>query len=222
MSSARGVLITFEGIDGSGKTTVSRAVVAMLKNQFGPYEVKWSFEPNHPSYQAMLAHARSDEERLFLFLADRAKHYQSISASVLEGKIVVLDRYIDSTYAYIPRRLHRLFEDRGIDPYELIGISCSYLFPDATILLKVDPSVAYQRITQRDMLAEDYDMELLRSAHEYYTRLESMFPNRIIAIDTTHLSTDHVITMCAEIAARIVINKRGNTNDASGSHLEGT
>ena len=222
MSSARGVLITFEGIDGSGKTTVSRAVVAMLKNQFGPYEVKWSFEPNHPSYQAMLAHARSDEERLFLFLADRAKHYQSISASVLEGKIVVLDRYIDSTYAYIPRRLHRLFEDRGIDPYELIGISCSYLFPDATILLKVDPSVAYQRITQRDMLAEDYDMELLRSAHEYYTRLESMFPNRIIAIDTTHLSTDHVITMCAEIAARIVINKRGNTNDAARSHLEGT
>lgn len=177
------MLITFEGIDGSGKTTISRIVATALANRLGRQRVLWTNEPNSIAIRDLIRHARSEEERLFLYLTDRARHMTTI-LPVLNQSVVIIDRYIDSSYAYVSDDLERFVQEHGLDLFSVILMSCSWCLPDRTYLLDVPPEVAVSRQLERDGYV-DMNLELLRSARARYLLLANRFPDRITVVDAT-------------------------------------
>jgi dTMP kinase len=145
----RGLLITFEGIDGSGKTTQASRLAAAL----GPQRAILTKEPGGTNVGKMLRSILLDPElsldpkaELLLFLADRAQHLQSFIRPHLEsGKAVIIDRFIDATIAY---------QGFGLGhPLELINtihrMILGEMAPDRTFLFDIDPQMAQERIIRR-------------------------------------------------------------------------
>ena len=142
-----GLFITFEGIDGSGKTTaMERAAKDLTEEGFdvlttrepGATELGQKIREVLLSYEGEV----SDECEKFLFLADRAWHVDSVIRPALKaGKIVLCDRYIDSTLAY------QGF-GRGGNIAELEALNNSAtgnLKPDLTLLFDLDIETALER-----------------------------------------------------------------------------
>ncbi len=107
MKRSNGVFLTLEGIDGCGKTTQARILVGNLASRFGDDAVLWTKEPGgwtggEKIRDLLLKHGMQHPlSELFLFLADRCEHIREVVAPALEaGKIVVCERYTDSTLAY--------------------------------------------------------------------------------------------------------------------------
>lgn len=97
------MLVTFEGIDGIGKTYYSRKFVTALQIKYGKAKVILTHEPfGFPEIQKILfTHPLDKKTELLLFLALRNEHYLNIIRPALKCQtIVVCDRYIDSTVAY--------------------------------------------------------------------------------------------------------------------------
>jgi len=93
--------VTFEGIDGSGKTTVSRLVAESLRAK--GHTVYLTSEPTTTWLGDAVRHAYADDvgaiAESFLFLADRAAHLTDIRAHLQKGELVLCDRYADSAYS---------------------------------------------------------------------------------------------------------------------------
>lgn len=144
----KGLFITFEGIDGCGKTTQLLKVKEYLEKS--GYDVVVTREPGAlnigKKIRNILLHAEetvSDGCEMFLFLADRAQHVETfIKPAVEEGKIVLCDRHTDSTIAYQGY-------GRGQD-IELLrnlnNIAVNRLFPDLTLLYDVPVDIAQKRV----------------------------------------------------------------------------
>lgn len=155
----RGRLITLEGIDGSGKTTVARALAPRLAQVMPEMRFVFTAEPTGGRagrlLRESLARMAPDEassarrlEELFLFLADHADHLAGTVGPALDrGATIISDRYTDSTAAYQGVTL------RGVvpDPVEWIrGLYSPWnLLPDLTLLFAIDPSLALERIALR-------------------------------------------------------------------------
>ncbi|MEW5760194.1 MAG: dTMP kinase, partial [Candidatus Thermoplasmatota archaeon] len=97
------MFITVEGIDGCGKTTVSKALWKEL-NKIG-YKVAYTYEPTDSSIGNLIKKCCSSPfTEAFLFMADRAEHQKWIRKK-LEKSFVICDRYMDSTTAYQGEKL---------------------------------------------------------------------------------------------------------------------
>ena len=140
--SARGRLIAFEGIDGSGKSTQARRVAAARG-------ALATFEPGDTPLGAALRTAVLDATvpatplaEVLVMAADRAQHVASVIEPALSsGRDVVCDRYGGSTLAYQGY-------GRGValgDVATVVGIATGGLEPDVTVLLDVEPAVARER-----------------------------------------------------------------------------
>lgn len=144
----RGALIVIEGIDGTGKSTLARALAARLA-ALG-LEVVSSREPTDGPDGARIRAAAAAgrrlpaEEELSLFLSDRRAHVEQRIAPALErGAVVVLDRYYFSTAAYQGAR-----GAGGFD--ELIAANEAFAPPpDLLLLVALDPAIALGRIDAR-------------------------------------------------------------------------
>ncbi|HEC80858.1 MAG TPA: dTMP kinase, partial [Thermoplasmatales archaeon] len=94
--------VTFEGIDGSGKSTVSKGVYDWLKKE--GLDVVLTFEPTSgfigETVKRCVEENCSPVTTALLFIADRVEHCKKIRGWLSDGKIVLCDRYADSTYAY--------------------------------------------------------------------------------------------------------------------------
>ena len=165
------MFITFEGIEGSGKTTQQAAVARYLVASgyevvqtrepggtlFGQHIRQWLLDPNHS-----FAHMYTE---VLLFYADRLEHVQSVILPALQAKKVVLcDRYIDSTIAY-------QVGGRQI-PIALIDqlnqwVNCE---PDLTILLDLDPKEGISRAKNRASL-DRFEQESLA----FHTRVRDRY-----------------------------------------------
>ena len=154
------MFITFEGPDGSGKTTQSK----LLYKEFlgGGKNVIWTREPGGTDFgvnlrKILLEDSRlklAPEAELFLFAADRAQHITEIIRPALqEGKIVICDRYIDSTTAY--QAGGRGFSVELIE--RLNRDSTGGLLPDKTFLIDVPVEVGLQRATRQK--ADKFEQE---------------------------------------------------------------
>lgn len=147
---AKGKFITFEGIDGSGKTTVAKRVTEDLVKK--GYKVVYTFEPTDTwlGENVKSSHERevSPFTELLLFLADRASHTKQIREWLDDGTTVICDRYADSTYAYQAVALKEELEGLDVELVDwLIEISCPFIIePDLKVLLVVEPSIALKRI----------------------------------------------------------------------------
>jgi len=179
-----GRFITFEGIDGSGKSTAARLVADRLSRS---YKVWLTCEPT----KTWLGNAvrKSHEEPVspfteaFLFMADRATHCSEIKKKIEEGNIVISDRYADSSFAYQGVALESLIED----PIKFL-IDCHkpfWIVPDITFLLIAEPEFCLKRVTTRNNgLSKFEKIEYLRKVHNNYLKL-AQNEKRIRTIDAT-------------------------------------
>lgn len=150
-------LITFEGIEGSGKSTQIKLVAEYLDGQRIPFAV--TREPSGTGIGAKISDILFNREHdymcaeteLFLFCAARAQHVREIIAPALEqGKVVLCDRYSDATYAYQGA-------GRGLDSQfiKLVNDYSSMLVkPDLTLLFDLPVEVGLTRATERNNLLE--------------------------------------------------------------------
>jgi dTMP kinase len=177
------VFVTFEGADGSGKSTQAELLRAALAAE--GREVVLTREPggtelgerardlvlNGPQMGAWAEAA--------LFAASRAEHVEKVIRPALDrGATVVCDRYVDSSLAYqgIARGL-------GIDAVLQLNLAVTGgLLPDVTFLLLVDPGVAAARWTEADRLEQEGDV-LQAKVDAAYRELAERFPERIVPVD---------------------------------------
>jgi len=179
------VFVSFEGADGSGKSTQAELLHAALVGE--GRDVVVTREPrgtelgeavrtlvlNGPVMGAWAEAA--------LFAASRAEHVEAVIRPALErGAGVRCDRYLDSSLAYqgIARGL-------GIDAVLQLNLAVTGgLLPDVTFLLLLDPDVATGRHVDPDRLERE-GTELQAKVDAAYRKLAERFPDRIVTIDAT-------------------------------------
>ncbi len=191
----KGLLITLEGIDGSGKSTAAKHIAARLAETMSERRVVLTAEPTSGEVgkilRAELAKACGDGtkpsdakimQELFLFMADHAHHLTKTVLPALEtGAIVLSDRYADSTAAYQGVTL------RGIVPDPVSWIQSIYrpwnLRPDKTLFFVLEPHVALQRMQSRQGRQKFERLEFLRLVDENFRRMAALEPERFVQID---------------------------------------
>lgn len=181
------MLITIEGIDGSGKSTQSKELYEYLSFRLGPGRVVWTREPGDWERGELVRELllkgslEHDHSELYLFMVDRCEHVcRLIIPSMRKGMVVLCERYTDSTLAYqvwgrkMPyERVAQLFKWSGFPD------------PDLTLWLDISPESASRRImcrTGHDRI-ECGGIPFMRSVQKGYEELCKMFPERIKRID---------------------------------------
>jgi dTMP kinase len=179
------MLITLEGLDGSGKTTCRSA----LESAFPA--ITFTREPTESWYGDAVRQSINDDDadslaELFLYTADHAAHVtETIEPALDRGDTVVSDRYSDSRYAYQGATLDDRFEDamayiRSIhEPWTRP--------PDRTIYLDIDPQTAAERSGATNKFETAQALEPVR---DNYERLLAAEPNRFVRIDATQPEAD--------------------------------
>jgi dTMP kinase len=176
------MFITFEGIEGSGKTTQISRLKAWFESQ--GQSVITTKEPGGTALGQTIRQLILDpgtqftnpHTELLLFYADRLEHISSVIQPALDqGKIVLCDRYIDSTWAY---------QSGGRQISETIIASLNKLtsvMPDKTILLDITPEEGLKRAKKRAEL-DRFEQEELSFHHrirDTYLQLAKQNPRRI-------------------------------------------
>ncbi|MCX7642225.1 MAG: dTMP kinase [Armatimonadetes bacterium] len=180
-----GLLVTVEGVEGSGKTTVTQLLAEWLRQK--GMTVTVTAEPGGTPIGAHIRKLLADfGERTawaeaFLFLADRTEHVSRLIRPALErGEIVLCDRFTDSTIAYQAFGL-------GLPLYvlsELNRIATNGLVPDLTLLLDIAPEIGLQRV-QNKTVFEQRDLHFHHRVRWGYLWLARQEPNRIKVVDAS-------------------------------------
>jgi len=181
----RGLFVTFEGVEGSGKTTVANLVAENLRQK--GLTVTVTAEPGDTSVGSHIRQllATVDERtawtEAFLFLADRAEHVAKVIKPALEqGKIVLCDRFTDSTIAYQGFGLGLPLEWL----MQLNNIATNGLVPDLTLLLDIDPEAGLKR-SQRETVFERRSLDFHQRVRWGYLWLAKQEPHRVKVIDAS-------------------------------------
>lgn len=202
--------ITFEGVDGCGKSTQLARTRLWLEGQ--GHDVVRAFEPGDTPLGAeirrlLLAgdHLPVSETELLLFLADRAQHVQQVIRPALSrGAWVLCDRYSDSTLAY--QLAARNLEGSGIR--EMLGFAECGLQPGSTLWFDVSLNEAMLRMEKR-VAAGEKSTRLDDEAASFHQRVGEAFaeqfrlePERIVRIDAGHSMDDVEGQVRVALAAR--------------------
>lgn len=174
----KGRFFVFEGIDGSGKSTVSRLfaerLVAMGK------DVMWTAEPTSTWIGDQVRRANKEVESAFaetlLYVADRAEHTLQIKKWLEEGRWVVSDRYVGSTLAYQGVTLRHLMGPRTMEWLRAVNRPI-VIRPDRTFLLRVEPELAMSRLMDRKGRDKFEKLDFLRKVDSLYVRLAEEDPS---------------------------------------------
>jgi dTMP kinase len=180
------MFLTFEGLDGSGKTTQVELLRRHLEE--AGHEVVVTREPGGTELgeriRELLLHGpdMSAWAEATLFAAARAELVERVILPARErGADVLCDRYVDSSLAY-----QGLARGLGVDPVlELNLAAVQGLLPDRTFLLLAEPSLARQRTGQERDRIEREDDAFRARVDAAYRELAERFPERIVAIDAT-------------------------------------
>ncbi len=184
----KGIFVTIEGPDGSGKSTQ----LSFIKKYFEKVQIAPLFtrEPGGTSISEKIREIILDKDNkemdskteALLYAASRAQHVSQVIRPALEsGRIVVCDRYIDSSIVYqgIGRNLGHKIE-------EISNWATDGLMPDLTILIVVDPDTGKTRRTNREEdRIELENKSFHQTVFEGYISLKDRFPERILLIDGT-------------------------------------
>lgn len=199
-----GLFISFEGIDGVGKSTQ----IALLEdhlNKLGRKTLR-SFEPGGTELgqeiRNMLLHRKGQlgaRAEALLFAADRAHHSATkVKPALAEGIDVILDRYLDSSVAY-----QGAGRELGADEIRNLSLfAVQGLLPNLTILLDLD---AEHALARRDKTGNEPDrlesekVEFFEAVRQGYLKLAAAEPNRFFVVD----ASQSVEQMAAQIAARV-------------------
>lgn len=198
----KGLFITLEGADGSGKTTQLAKIVEYFESQNIPHLV--TREPGGvglgQKVREILLNYDGDVDstcEMFLYLADRAQNIGTIvNPALATGKIVLCDRHTDSSVAYQGYA-------RGLDIERinfLNNVATQGRKPDLTLLFDVDTSVAMERVgnrAEKDRL-ESEGAQFHAKVRHGYLEIAKQEPERIKIIDA-NLSVEEVWAQVLEI-----------------------
>jgi dTMP kinase len=202
----RGKFISFEGIDGSGKTTQVKRLVAALQRAAVP--VIHTHEPGGTPLGRYLRQVLLDTREtapttraeILLFAADRAEHVETVIRPALTaGQMVVCDRFADSTRAY--QGYGRQISAEVIE--QSLQLATQGLEPDLTFLLDLPVEMAVQRLRQRGAPAHRFEAAGLEFHHRVragFLALAEQYPTRIRVIDANR-SPDEVHTAIWQVVA---------------------
>lgn len=181
--------VTFEGIEGSGKTTQVRLLSEYLTERGVPHRVtrEPGGTPLADEIRSLLLSPRAEpvfpESELLLYEAARAQHVRGVILPALSsGQAVLCDRFYDATSAYQGY-------SRGIEAHRvewLNAFASAGLSPDLTFLLDISPEDGFTRIHGRGIRLDRIEVESLefhRKVREGYLRLQPADPARIVRID---------------------------------------
>lgn len=172
----QGKFITFEGIDGSGKSTQLRMLAGELRQR--GVDVITTHEPGGTPLGRRLREAFLETEEtvapiaeLLLFAADRAQHVEFlIKPALADGRIVISDRYADATFAY--QGAGRGFTEATVN--EIIKLATSGLKPDLTLFFDISVDNALQRMGKRQETGEGKNRMDAESG-EFYTNVRKAY-----------------------------------------------
>lgn len=188
-----GLFITFEGSEGSGKSTQIDRLVSRV--QSAEREVVVTREPGGTEIgeeiRHLLKHSSAGKEmcpetELLLFAASRAQLVREVIRPALRaGKVILCDRFLDSTTVYqgVARKI-------SPDPVSNINqFAVGDLMPDMTVILDVPAEIGMSRIKHRasdlpDRMEEE-NIDFYRKVREGYLVLAKSFPDRFVVVDGT-------------------------------------
>jgi dTMP kinase len=188
VSEAAGLFISFEGIDGVGKSTQADLLQSYLQDR--GLEVVRTFEPGGTELGAEIRHLLlhrkgevSARSEALLYAADRAHHVASkILPSLTAGKVVITDRFLDSSVAYQGA-------GRELDLEEIRNLSLwavGNLLPELTVLLDLDAEAAAKRRertgTEPDRLERER-IGFFEAARNSYLDLAAKEPKRFLVVE---------------------------------------
>jgi dTMP kinase len=206
----KGLFITIEGPDGSGKSTQIKLLKEHLENK--GYDVLLTREPGGTNISEKIRNIILDKENksmhpkteALLYAASRAQHVeQLIKPALNDGKIVICDRFVDSSLVY-----QGLGRDLGIDNiYNLNLFAMGDVIPNLTLLFDIDMTVAKKRKENRgnlDRLESEEDF-FHKKVFNGYKELKNLYPDRIQLVkadDSIKEVHERIINMIDEFLER--------------------
>jgi dTMP kinase len=190
---AKGLFLTFEGMDGSGKTTQVQRLAHRLR-ALGRTVLETAEPGGTPigtKIRRILLDSANQElcpaAELLLYFASRAQNVEQwIAPALARGEIVLADRFTDSSLAYQGY-------GRGLGAENVLAldrIACRGLKPDLTILVDIDPETSLARAHARNAAEphcetrmDEQSIEFHRCVHEAYHALAKRDPERVKVID---------------------------------------
>jgi dTMP kinase len=198
------MFVTFEGVDGSGKSTQAELAAAFLAE--GGREVVATREPGGTPLGERIRELLLDGPEMSawaeasLFAAARAELAERVVRPALaRGAVVVSDRYLDSSLAYqgVARGL-------GIDRVLELNAAVEDLLPDRTFVLLVDPETAASRLNRRPEDRIEREGAAFREAvQDGFRAVAERFPQRIVLLDGARPRDEIAAQIREELAARV-------------------
>jgi len=183
-----GYFITFEGGEGTGKTTIINYISKYLENK--GYDVVTTREPGGIDIAEQIRNIILDikntkmdyRTEALLYAASRTQHLaEKIIPALKENKIVLCDRYLDSSLVYqgIARGL-------GIENVLKINMFATEYMPNITFFIDVKPEICFKRLKDNNREMDRLDLEKMdfhNMVYEGYKQIAKMYPERIVSID---------------------------------------
>ena len=183
-----GYFITFEGGEGTGKTTIINYISKYLNDK--GYSVVTTREPGGIDIAEQIRSIILDVKNTkmdyrteaLLYAASRTQHLaEKVIPALNEGKIVLCDRYLDSSLVYqgIARGL-------GIDNVLKVNMFATEYMPNITFFIDVKPEICFKRLKDNNREMDRLDLENMNfhnMVYEGYKEVAKMYPKRIVSID---------------------------------------
>ena len=204
----KGYFISFEGIDGSGKSTQIQKLAEFLKGR--DFDIVITREPGGSKggeeIRNLLLQGNVDrwsaETEILLFTAARRDHLERIILPALEeGKIVICDRFTDSTRMYQGMR--------GVDLRNLVDTLNEKVIkfdPDLTIVIDINPEISLKRAKSRKIVEErfeDFGVDLQMKMRKGFLELAKEFSNRIEVVNGQQSIDNLAKDICSLVKAKL-------------------
>ncbi|MCC7668691.1 MAG: dTMP kinase [Leuconostoc pseudomesenteroides] len=208
------LFISFEGPEGAGKTTVLNILIAELQPKLGDKLVTTREPGGNPISEAIRAILQPEDDNglekrteALLYAAARRQHLvEIIQPALAAGKVVISDRYVDSSLAYQGGG-----RDLGVEKiWQINQFAIDSLLPDLTIYLDVPSELGLARVTaNRKGKIDRLDKESLafhQKVRQTYLKLQSEFSDRIKIVDATQ-PLDKVVHDTRELINQVLEDK---------------
>ncbi len=187
----RGKTISFEGGEGAGKGTLIRGLMKELKKY--DLDILQTREPGGVKISEQIREVIVNKDNTSMCYETEALLYAAARAQLMNevifpardnGKTIILDRFVDSSYVYqgVARGL-------GIEKVvEINKFATKDFLPDKTIILDIEPEIGLSRIFENNRETNRLDMESIefhKKIREGYHLLSKMFPDRIVLVDAS-------------------------------------
>ncbi len=187
----RGKTISFEGGEGAGKGTLIRGLMEELKKY--DLDILQTREPGGVKISEQIREVIVNKDNTSMCYETEALLYAAARAQLMNevifpardnGKTIILDRFVDSSYVYqgVARGL-------GIEKVvEINKFATKDFLPDKTIILDIEPEIGLSRIFENNRETNRLDMESIefhKKIREGYHLLSKMFPDRIVLVDAS-------------------------------------